>query len=278
MRLQKARVPAAKPADIPDYGEVAMSVNGTLKQSPDGKLLGDAVSRLVKQVGADTMLKNARRDHAEFAWIPSGDSCAYCSMIASAGWRPATNRTVQGDHAEHIHANCQCEFAIRFSKDLDVAGDEPDKLREEYNCAEGNTSREKINSMRRQQYAEENDNGPDFYTGANGKTLLAAYKEWIGDNKMKETLESCDLEEARAVIRSDFRKKSFIGDGDTASIRRFEIETGLKCGRNGGDHYQKVKDLIRQIERTLLKDIPERDKLVLRERLQKLREVSGDGV
>ena len=145
------------------------------------------------------MLKNARRDHAEFAWIPSGDSCAYCSMIASAGWRPATNRTVQGDHAEHIHANCQCEFAIRFSKDLDVAGYEPDKLREEYNCAEGNTSREKINSMRRQQYAEENDNGSDFYTGANGKTLL-------GDNKMKETLESCDLEEVRAVIRSDFRK------------------------------------------------------------------------
>lgn len=34
----------------------------------------------------------------------------------------------------------------------------------------------------------------------------------------------------------------------------------------------------KQRNRTLLKDIPERDKLVLRERLQKLREVSGDGV
>lgn len=277
-RLQGARVPAAKPADIPDYGEVAKSVNGVLVQSPEGKLLGDSVSRLVKQVGADTMLKNARRDHAEFAWIPSGDACSFCTMIASNGWQRATRQTVSGDHAEHIHANCQCEFAIRFSKDLDVAGYEPEKLREEWDNAEGTTQQEKLNSMRRQQYAEENDNGPDFYTGANGKTLLAAYKEWIGDNKMKETLESCESEEARAVIRSDFRKKSFIGDGDTASIRRFEIETGLKCGRNGGDYYQKVKDLIRQIERTLLKDIPERDKLVLRERLQKLREVSGDGV
>ena len=174
-RLQKARVPAAKPADIPDYGEVAMSVNGTLKQSPDGKLLGDSVSRLVKQVGADTMLKNARRDHAEFAWIPSGDACPFCAMIASNGWQRATRQTVSGDHAEHIHANCNCEFAIRFTSELDVSGYEPEKLREEWDNAEGTTQAEKLNFMRREKAAEDKY----FKNGHFKSPISSSDMEWL---------------------------------------------------------------------------------------------------
>ena len=34
-RLQGAMVSPAEPADLPEYGEVAKSVYGTLKQSPD---------------------------------------------------------------------------------------------------------------------------------------------------------------------------------------------------------------------------------------------------
>ena len=151
-RLQNAAVEPAEPADLPEYGEVARSINGALKQSPDGKLIGDPVSRLVKRAGADTMLHNAKRDGAEFAWIPSGDSCAFCTMIASRGWQRASKKTIEGDHADHIHANCQCEFAIRFSKDMDVAGYHPEKLREEYDAAEGSSPEEKINSMRRGHY------------------------------------------------------------------------------------------------------------------------------
>lgn len=151
-KLQNAHVPEAEPAEMPDYGEVAKSVNGTLKQSPEGKLIGDAVGRLVKRAGADTMLKNAKRDHAEFAWIPSGDACVFCQVIASRGWQRASKKTIKGDHAEHIHANCNCEFAIRFTPELDVAGYEPEKLREEYDSAEGNTPQEKVNSMRRAKY------------------------------------------------------------------------------------------------------------------------------
>ena len=61
-----------------------------------------------------------------------------------------TANTVRGDHADHIHANCRCEFAIRFSSDMDVAGYDPDKLLEKYDSAEGKTPEEKINSMRRE--------------------------------------------------------------------------------------------------------------------------------
>ena len=47
------------------------------------------VSRLVKRAGADTTLKNAQRDGAEFAWVPHGDSCAFCLTLASRGWQRA---------------------------------------------------------------------------------------------------------------------------------------------------------------------------------------------
>lgn len=168
-KLQNAHVPEAEPAEMPDYGEVAKSVNGTLKQSPEGKLIGDAVGRLVKRAGADTMLKNAKRDHAEFAWIPSGDACVFCQVIASRGWQRASKKTIKGDHAEHIHANCNCEFAIRFTPELDVAGYEPDKLREEYDTAEGESPEEKINSLRRKNYAEKTSGAVSGARNPNGK-------------------------------------------------------------------------------------------------------------
>ena len=53
-KLQNANVPEAEPAEMPDYGEVAKSVNGTLKQSPEGELIGDAVGRLSCRVCMDS--------------------------------------------------------------------------------------------------------------------------------------------------------------------------------------------------------------------------------
>ncbi len=103
------------------------------------------------------MLNNAKRDGAEFAWIPSGDGCAFCQMVASRGWQLASNKTVQGNHADHIHANCKCQFAIRFDGRSTVEGYDPDKLRKQYDDAEGSTWQEKLNSMRRGQYAEKKD-------------------------------------------------------------------------------------------------------------------------
>ena len=90
---------------------------------------------------------------------------------------------------------------------------------------------------------------------------------------MQEYLEKCQSNEAKRYIKSDFRKGSFIGDGPTADIRRFEIETGLNCGRNGKPHIQKVKDLKRQINKTLNADIPEADKNILKDMLNRLNEV-----
>lgn len=148
---QGVAVRMAEMADIPKYGEVAKAVNGAKKQSE--KLIPSAVGRMVKQVGADTTLKNAMRDGAQFAWIPSGDTCAFCLMLASRGWQYMSKKALKNGHAEHIHANCDCQYAVRFDGKSTVQGYDPDKYLDMYNNAEGETWEEKINSMRRQAYS-----------------------------------------------------------------------------------------------------------------------------
>lgn len=141
-----AGVPAAEPAVPAAYGEVARMVNATKNQNPAN--LPNGVSRLVKRTGADTTLKNAVRDGAEWAWVPHGDTCPFCITLASNGWQKASSKVLKGGHAEHIHANCDCEFAIRFDHNTTVAGYDPDKYLAQYNAAGGD-----INKMRRVNYA-----------------------------------------------------------------------------------------------------------------------------
>lgn len=149
--LQNATVAAAIPAEVATIGEVAKAINGSLKQSPTGQLLDTVVGRLVKQAGADTTIKNAIRDKAQFAWIPSGDTCAFCLALSSRGWQYASNKSLQNGHAEHIHSHCDCQYVIRFNKDMNVEGYDPDKYLEIYNSY-GGKPEDKINAMRRANY------------------------------------------------------------------------------------------------------------------------------
>lgn len=150
-------VPAAEPAAVATYGEVAKTVNGMMKQEQPAETIANAIGRLVKRTGADTTLQNAKRDGAEFAWIPHGDTCSFCLMLASNGWRKASKKTIKGEHAEHIHSGCDCEFAIRFDGKPDYAGYDPEKYRAMYDNAEGDTWQEKLNAMRREQYKVNGD-------------------------------------------------------------------------------------------------------------------------
>lgn len=143
-------VPTAEVADLPDYGEVAKAIKGTKKQSPNN--IPGTLARLVKQVGADTTLKNAERDGAQFAWVPHGDTCAFCITLASRGWQYMSKKVLRNGHAEHIHAHCDCEYAVRFDGKSTVAGYDPDKYLEEYYDANGD-----INEMRRKRYAQNKD-------------------------------------------------------------------------------------------------------------------------
>lgn len=146
---QGVTLPAAEPAPTATYGEVTGMVKATQDSPPS---LQQGVSRMVKQAGADTTTRNAIRDGAEWAWVPHGDACPFCRMLASNGWQNASDKVLKGGHAQHIHANCDCEFAIRFDHRTTVAGYDPEKYLAQYNAAGGD-----INAMRRIDYAARKD-------------------------------------------------------------------------------------------------------------------------
>ena len=122
--LEGVALPAAELAATPTYGDVAKAVNGTLKTSQNPDEIAGSVSRLVKMTGQDTMLFNAQ---------------------------------LRNGHADHIHSNCDCTYMVRHSSDFDVRGYDPDKYLREYNDADGSNWKDKLNTMRRDRYAENAD-------------------------------------------------------------------------------------------------------------------------
>ena len=169
----------AELAPLPNYGEIAKTVRGTLKRSQNPNTLAGAVSRLVKKAGIDTTLQNAARDSdgpaydgtegrrtskrakarrhtgAQVAWVPYGDTCPFCLMLASRGWM---NQTYDGadNHKEHIHSNCDCTYAVRFDNHSGIEGYDPNEYYDMFKEYEG-TWQDKLNAMRRAQYEENKD-------------------------------------------------------------------------------------------------------------------------
>lgn len=170
-------LPAALPAAPPSVGEVAKAITGTLKTG-NNAIVADSVGRLVKRAGVDTTMKNAIRDGAEWAWIPQGETCAFCLTLASQDWQRASKSALEGGHAKHIHANCDCTYAVRFDKKTDVEGYRPKEYLAMYKNApldhwntpdgkppagregaEKPTARNRINAMRRAAYGDGNPEG-----------------------------------------------------------------------------------------------------------------------
>ena len=208
---QGVHVPAAEPAATASYGEVARMVSATKDQNPAN--LSNGVSRLVKRAGADTTLKNAIRDGAEWAWVPHGDTCPFCITLASNGWQKASQKQLKGGHAEHIHAHCDCEFAVRFRSDTTVAGYDPDKYYRQYREAGGDinkmrridyaANRERINAQKRAAYAARK-----AYTNQAASAILDASNK-IGVNPDVNFV--CKLDkELYKVITEDIRTDEVI--------------------------------------------------------------------
>lgn len=150
-----ASVAPAVPAATATMQETAKAVVGTMKTG-NNEIVSSAVGRLVKMAGVDTTMQNALRDGAEWAWIPVGDTCAFCITLASRGWQRASKKAIRGGHAEHIHANCDCTYAIRFDNS-EVEGYDPREYEEMYYDADGKKPQDRINAMRREFYAQNKD-------------------------------------------------------------------------------------------------------------------------
>lgn len=161
--MEGAVIQPAVMAQTASRNEVAKMVNGIMKQTQNENVIANAVGRKVKQAGADTTLQNALRYGAEFAWIPAGDTCAFCIALASRGWQLASKKAIKNGHAEHIHSNCDCTYAIRFDSKTHIEGYDPkyyermyydaqDRAAEEGTFWSGKSDKDAINQMRRDKY------------------------------------------------------------------------------------------------------------------------------
>ena len=112
---------------------------------------------------------------------------------------------------------------------------------------------------------------PDFYVGPNGKALPSHYKDWIGTNIQKDLLDQAENPQLQNAIKQLYRGNSFIGDGGTADVIRFEKQTGLMLGKNGGSHVQKGIDMAKYIENKILtQDLSPSDRALATQLLEDL--------
>ena len=169
-QLAGVYVPEAEPAESATFEETVSFLDKEAAQTITNIATG--VGNLVKRQGADTTMINAARDGAEWAWVPMGDTCSFCIMLASNGWQRQSKKE-KAHHAEHIHNNCDCQYAVRFNGQGGPKGYDPEKYQAMYYGADPdhwNTPDGKppagyyptkykawelqLNAMRREAYAE----------------------------------------------------------------------------------------------------------------------------
>lgn len=143
----------AEPAPTATYSEVAKTINGTIKIAD--VVCAAAIYRLVKLAAQDTTRLNASRDKIYYAWIPVGDTCPYCLALAAGGWKKASQNF--NGHSEHIHANCNCAYATKTKPDTTYKGYNPSSFQKMFAKTEGDTEKDKINTMRRALYKKEKE-------------------------------------------------------------------------------------------------------------------------
>lgn len=233
---QKVTIRAAEAAATPSFKDVAIAVHGTMKQSND--LVPSTVGKIVKQIGADTTLKNAKRDGACFAWVPQGDTCNYCMMMAALGWQKAGDGTIKGNHAEHIHSNCDCQYMIDFKGDMKIKGYDPEWLREKIMLMVGNG---------------ENSTFEEFLN-RNGNELKRAVKEYNSAvQRAKKYLKEHANEWIKTLTEKEIKyiTKYTYNPGDEKPERLFERLNSMLRGDTEFD--QELEDIANEISEGLKK-------------------------
>jgi len=152
--VEPAEVVGADEALVARDVQAAVSTGTSAEASKS--LASSALSGHVKRAGIETMRNAAIRDRAMWAWVCIGDTCAFCRVLGSNGWQEASRSIRAGNHAEHIHDSCDCQFVVKPpGAKLEVEGYDPDALRAEYRDAEGGSAKDKVNAMRRAAYTED---------------------------------------------------------------------------------------------------------------------------
>ena len=92
----------------------------------------------------------------------------------------------------------------------------------------------------------------DYFVGPNGKALPKELKRWIGTSRREALLKRAKDSKVKNAVNQLYRLGSFIGDGGTASVIKFEKATGIGLGSKGNTHMQKGKEMLKYIESKIL--------------------------
>ncbi len=198
------------------------------------------------------------RDGAEWAWVPSGDSCAFCIALASRGWETASQKALKGNHAQHIHANCDCTYAIRFDGESKYESYDPAKYKEIYDNASDGNSYEKINAIRREKYKLNKDE-------------INASKR-INYESLKSRKESRAVAKSgkNGIIKSKAEEKQ-INSESTSIQPTIDTTKVYQEAKDGVRHSGVYRDASKKTEQRLLKSIKSHEEQV-RIHTEKVRE------
>jgi len=100
----------------------------------------------IKRASGDCIYQNGYRDPARvyYARVPTGDSCAFCNMLASRGPVYRSAKSAGADDPDHYHGNCKCVItpmwdsvptagmSRRFSIATQIEGYDPDALYDKF--------------------------------------------------------------------------------------------------------------------------------------------------
>ncbi len=229
---QGVEIPPAVPAETATVQEVAKGVMYGKYHSPSQ--IPNIVSRKVRQAGADTVMKNAIVNNAEWAWVPSGDTCAFCITLASRGWQRASKKVLKGNHVEHIHSNCDCTFALAFNEKGKRKYDsvyDPKKYEDMYYGAEGHTPGDRINAMRRAKYHQNKDY---INTQKRNAYQLRKLEDWaLGEEGHKGLDRSTEWQRKRIYSDTYPRRMSAIGEPRKIREKVVEEARSILKHRNG---------------------------------------------
>ena len=114
----------------------------------------------------------------------------------------------------------------------------------------------------------------DFYVSENGAVIPAKYKDWLGINIRQQLMMSINNPELKKAINMIYRKGAIIGNGGTADVIRFELETGLLLSSSG--HRKKGLEMIKFLNKIAAAEkLTESEKRIVLEIIDDLEDALG---
>lgn len=113
----------------------------------------------------------------------------------------------------------------------------------------------------------------NFYVGENGQALPGKYRKWIGVSRREHLLNGVRNANLKKAVDALYRPGSFIGDGGTASVLKFEKRTGEHVSRRPDGHYIKAQDTSRFLKNRVLKEnLSKNDRKIANKLLKQLKQ------